>query len=346
MKHDLKVTVILLAMFFATQMIGLLVINAYSPRQEIFVNQTTGQEQAVNVSTPLPYGMEPPQEVKVNPEKIFPSILISIVLATLIFLLLTKIKAQLVIKVWFISVVFITLSIALTAMFSLLSPSLNAIISTKYGFPVSLASVVALIVALPLTFYKIIKRNIIVHNITELLIYPGLAAVFVPLLNITFAIALLVLIAIYDMYAVWHSKIMVNMAKYQISQLKVFTGFFLPYMSKKAAEQLGKIKNIKEMKKLKFKQANFKKLSKKAQAKLKKIKLSLAILGGGDVAFPLIFAGVVMRAHSFSDALIISAAATLSLFLLFVYAKKEKFYPAMPFLSAGCIIGYLLSLLV
>lgn len=346
MKHDARVTAILLVMFFVTQMIGLLVINAYSPKQEIFVNETTGQEQIMNVSTPLPYGMEPPQEVKLNPERIFPSILISIVLATLIFLLLTRIRAQLVIKVWFISVVFITLSIALTAVLSVLSPSLNAIISTKYGFPVSLASVVALIVALPLTFYKIIKRNIIVHNATELLIYPGLAAVFVPLLNITYAIALLIIIAIYDMYAVWHSKIMINMAKYQISQLKVFTGFFLPYMSKKAAEQLSRIKKLGEMKKIKLKQNNFKKLSKKTQAKLKNIKVSLAILGGGDVAFPLIFAGVVMRAHSFYDALIISVAATLSLFLLFVCAKKEKFYPAMPFLSAGCIIGYLLSLLI
>ena len=73
---------------------------------------------------------------------------------------------------------------------------------------------------------------------------------------------------------------------------------------------------------------------------------SLAILGGGDVAFPLIFAGVVMKALSFTHALIIAAATTLASLFLFIGAKKQKFYPAMPFLTAGCLIGYALSLLI
>ena len=60
MKHTWVITLLLLAMFFVTQMLGLFVINQYSPR-----DQTLGQE--------LPYGMEPPKEV--NPETSFVSIL-------------------------------------------------------------------------------------------------------------------------------------------------------------------------------------------------------------------------------------------------------------------------------
>jgi hypothetical protein len=32
--------------------------------------------------------------------------------------------------------------------------------------------------------------------------------------------------------------------------------------------------------------------------------------------------------------------------LLFVYAKKDKFYPAMPFITAGCNVGWLIVLLL
>jgi presenilin-like A22 family membrane protease len=45
-------------------------------------------------------------------------------------------------------------------------------------------------------------------------------------------------------------------------------------------------------------------------------------------------------------ALITVAGSTLALFLLFYYSQKGKFYPAMPFISAGSIAGLLIALLV
>ena len=75
----------------------------------------------------------------------------------------------------------------------------------------------------------------IVHNLTELLVYPGIAVIFVSLLtqwspikNLILIIFLLILISIYDMWAVWHSGIMQKMAKYQIDTLEIFSGFFIP----------------------------------------------------------------------------------------------------------------------
>jgi len=343
MKHDIKVTLILLAMFFVTQIIGLVVINAYSPKIIQVKEETPEGIIIVNktITKEIPYGMQPPE---MKPQVSIASIIIAILLATLLFFILTKIRARLILSAWFFFVVLVTVAIALTALLLLLFPSLDVVIAgtSKMEFPLTYASIMALAIALILTFYKIVKRNLIVHNLTELLIYPGLAAVFVPILNIFWVIVLLLIISVYDMYAVWKSKFMIKLAKYQIQKLRLFTGFFLPYISAKALKEMKKLQKLKKLKP-KAKAA-------KSKLKGKKIRISLAILGGGDVAFPLIFAGVVLRtthsAHPFLSALIVSIAVTLSLLFLFVFAKKERFYPAMPFLTIGCIIGYLISLLI
>ena len=79
--------------------------------------------------------------------------------------------------------------------------------------------------------------------------------------------------------------------------------------------------------------------------KSKKIKVSLAILGGGDVVFPIIFTGVAFYTFGL-PAVVIPIFAAFSLFLLQVFAKKGKFYPAMPFLTAGCFLGLLVAYLI
>jgi presenilin-like A22 family membrane protease len=80
-----------------------------------------------------------------------------------------------------------------------------------------------------------------------------------------------------------------------------------------------------------------------------------AILGGGDIAFPLIFEGVVMeklltqglsKSVAFMQTSIIVLTTAIALFLLFAYAKKDKFYPAMPFVTAGCLVGWAIVLLL
>jgi presenilin-like A22 family membrane protease len=130
------------------------------------------------------------------------------------------------------------------------------------------------------------------------------------------------------MWAVWHSKIMIKMAKYQINKVKTFSGFFIPYMSKKVRMQLKKLK--------------------KSQLKNKKIKVNVAILGGGDVVFPIIAAGVVMLTPGFGllYSLFVIAGAASGLLFLFIYSEKKKFYPAMPFITAGIFVGLLIAWLV
>ena len=129
------------------------------------------------------------------------------------------------------------------------------------------------------------------------------------------------LISVYDAIAVWKTKHMVSLAKFQ-NESRVFAGLNIPYLPSVQ-------KNIKK------------------GVKSKKITVTdkIAILGGGDIAFPLLFFGVVLRDFSFVHAIWSLAGATIFLTILLVYSKKEKFYPAMPFLSIGCFLGFLISLI-
>jgi presenilin-like A22 family membrane protease len=299
MKHSLKITLILLGMFLAAQLIGLAVIHAYSP-QITQVTSETGELVNVTIYN-LPYGTNPP--VGITPEISIISIVIAFFIAVLVILLLMKINAEFFLRLWFFFVVTIALGVAVN--------------SVLLGFPNS--SIIALVVALPFAFLKVFKRNMLVHNVTELLIYPGIAAIFVPLLSVWAIVLLLILISIYDMYAVWHSGIMQKMAKYQIQKVRVFAGFFVPYISAKDSALLKKLSP--------------------AKLKNKKVKVSVGILGGGDVVFPMILAGVVLNVLGLIPALIVTAGATLGLAFLFYISEKGKFYPAMPFISAGCLLA-------
>lgn len=294
---------ILLGMFFLTQLIGILVISQYSPE---IIEITDEQGNLINRTVyNLPYGTEPPSDIR--PANTLISIIIAVAIAVILMLILMKYKAEFFLRTWFFVVVSFSLAV-----------TIFAFINT-----IPYAQLAAIIISIPLAAVKLFKRNIIVHNLTELLIYPGIAAIFVPLLNIWTVILLLILISIYDVYAVWHAGFMQKMAQYQIKKLKFFTGFFIPYIGNKERMQ------IKEAKKK----------ENAVRFKGKKIKVNVAILGGGDVVFPIILAGVVLNALGLIPALIICTGATLALGWLFYISKKGKFYPAMPFISAGCLIA-------
>jgi presenilin-like A22 family membrane protease len=305
MKHNLQITIILLAMFIVTQFIGLYVVDHYSSVKVVNGN-------VINVSAPsLPFGLETPEVEKDNEFYIFlPSIILAFIIAIFLVFLLSKIKAEFILKLWFFVVVMIALGISLYAFLP----------SFKYS------TIIILAIVFPLAFIKIYKRNFLVHNLTELFVYPGIAAIFVPILNIWTIIALLIIISIYDVWAVWHSGIMQKMAKYQINKLKIFSGFFVPYISKKLRIKL------KEMRK-----------SQKGKKSKKKIKVNIAILGGGDVIFPIITAGVMLKTLGLIPALFVIIGATLGLSYLFFFAAKKKFYPAMPFITTGIFVGIILS---
>ena len=321
MKHTAKITIILVLMFIVTQLIGLAVIHAYTP-QNIQV-EINGTLQNVTYD-PLPSWFQQP-DVKEDLDfwRILPSILIAFVIAIGIIFLLSKYKLVGLLRAWFFIVIVIVLWLTIYA-FEILVP---------WQISYNVALIIPTIIAFTVAYFKVFKRNLIVHNVSELLMYPGIAAVFVPIFNIWTVIILLLVISIYDAWAVWHSGFMQKLAHFQINELKVFGGFFVPYMSKKQRIELKKQKMIASK-------------SKNKKLKGKTMKVNLAILGGGDVVFPIITAGVILRTLGLMPALIIVLFSTLSLITLFAIAKKGKFYPAMPFITAGLLIGIALAYII
>lgn len=302
MKHTFKITIALVLFFFMSQFAGLLIINHYIDHKKTI-------EAKEIVMKPLPYGLERP-EVK-NQSYSFIYITAAILIGTILVLLLVKFNKPLIWKFWFFVTVWLTLSIAFAAFVN---------------------SVTAAVIALLLAILKIYKPDMIIQNISEIFIYGGLAAIFVPILNIFAAFMLLIAISVYDYLSVYKTKHMIRLARFQ-SKTKVFAGLFIPYGK-------GEI-NVKE----------------NIKPELKKRKIApqrVAVLGGGDIGFTLIFAGVVMKGLmlketifiGFLKTLIIPVIASLALLFLLIKGQENKFYPAMPILSVGCFLGYLIVLVI
>jgi presenilin-like A22 family membrane protease len=297
MKHDLKTTLLLLLIFVLAQITGLALVNkdiaAVSEQGEI-----THQDTVI--------GKRPQTEGAGS----LTFMLAAILVGTLLVLLIIRFRQVYFWKLWFFLAVWIAAGVALGVIFS--APT-------------------ALIIALVLAIIKVWRHNVFFHNITEILMYAGIAVLLVPIFDVFYSAILLLVISAYDVYAVWKSKHMVKMAKFQ-TESKLFAGLFIPYKRVQESKPLLGAKTVKVVRKRKT-----------------------AILGGGDIAFPLIFSGAVMeslisggldRIVALYETLIITAATTVSLFFLFAFAKKDKFYPAMPFVTAGCILGYLIILLI
>lgn len=287
MKHTPSVTYIVLAVFLISQFIGLFIVDKY-------IDQAQLKEGKIVFSN-LPLDFERPQ---LDEGTSFIYIMVALILGTLLALLLIRFRQINLWKVWFTIAIFTTLTVA---------------------FKPFISETLAWIAALILTLWKVWKPNFYVQNFTELFIYGGLAAIFVPVLSVFSVSMLLVLISIYDAYAVWKSKHMIKLAKFQ-TESKMFAGVIIPYQLPKFRAPKGPVK---------------------------KIKVRTAILGGGDIGFPLMFAGVLFRdlllnntaSIAFAKVLIVPVLATASLGMLLYYAQKDKFYPAMPFISAGCFIA-------
>lgn len=269
MKHKLGVTIILVVIFLAAQLIGLTVVNQY------YKTGLLPEEQKA-----LPLGIERPE---VEEEFSYIPLLIAIVIATGLALLLINLGAQKLWKVWFFIASFYLLLIAFAAFFN---------------------EIIAFIIALALVLLRTFRLSIISHNFVELFVYSGIPAIFAPILSITAISILIIIIAFYDMIAVWKTKHMIKLAKFQ-TKSKVFAGLFIPYMKGKKA----------------------------------------AMLGGGDIGFPMLFSGVVLLNYGWLSAIITTIFTTIALFILLIMSKKNKFYPAMPFIGAGCFVGFFISLL-
>lgn len=295
MKANLKVITVLLSLFILSQLAGIIILD-----RNIDVLQSKEKGETVFKDIYIA-GMEL-EKPDINQSWSFAYIITAVIIGTLLIFGIVRLKLLFLWRVWFFLAASLCLTLALSAF-----------------IPGSLA----LIFGISFALLKIFRPGILVHNLTEPLIYSGIAVIFVPLINLFSMIILLLLISVYDAYAVWKSKHMIKLAKLQ-TEAKLFSGMLIPYQFKK------------------LKQAR--KMPSKLLRKGKGIKV--AVLGGGDIAFPLLFTGVILKTYGLWQALLIIPFTALALFLLFYKGKKNRFYPAMPFLTAGCIAGFIAVLIL
>ncbi len=317
MKHELTVTKILIFIFIISQFVGLFLltldVNVYISEDGYTVDY---EETAIG---------ERPDFEGIG------SLLyltIGIALGTMLLLFLIKLRmGRKLWKVWYALAVAISMLLALGVLMS---------------------QTIALLLAIILTYLKLKRSNMLTHNVTEVLMYAGLTILLVPLFDVFWASMMLIIISIYDAIAVWKSKHMIDLANFT-TESNLFAGLLVNYSEKKGKTAI--ILKNEEQKKSSSKVS----AKKTTKSKPKKSSVRQAILGGGDIVFPLLFTGSILiwllelgytKQYAFGLSLIVTAGATAALTYLFFTAKKDRFYPAMPFISAGCFLGLIVLLTV
>jgi len=312
MKHPLQTTLLLILLFVTAQVVGLLLVDASI--KDVRVNVETGQRVLVHDETAI--GERP--HLQGYQSVLY--LLFGVALGTGILLLLVRFRKMLLWKSWFFLAVFLALYVA---------------------FGVLLPKALALLLALSLAVWKIYRPNPWVHNLTEIFLYAGIAVLLVPILDVKWALVLLLAISVYDAWAVWQSKHMVKLAEFQKGST-VFAGLMVP---KRGAQRLKAGSAV----------STTGGIAAKSAPRTPARGAGTAILGGGDIAFPLLFGGAVMehtllvsgsRLVALGASLLVTLGAALALAGLFWYSKKNTYYPAMPFLTAGCLLGWLVTMVL
>ena len=194
------------------------------------------------------------------------------------------------------------------------------VLAVVWGGLISLSSLMpdifALILMTVLLLWWLKKPSVAVHNIVVILGIAGMGAVLGLQLTPLVIVALLLILSVYDFIAVYKTKHMVKMAKDMLAY-RVILALIVP---QEIADFGTEIKEV------------------KAGGKF-------LILGGGDVAFPLLFCASLIPA-GVSYSLIVAGFALIGLFFsfwIFVNQKVRQPIPALPPIALFSILGYLSS---
>jgi len=170
-----------------------------------------------------------------------------------------------------------------------------------------------------LIFLLVKKSSVLIHNICMVLGISGVGAILGIRINPEAMVLLLIVFSIYDFIAVYKTKHMIAMAKEMVEH-KAILAFIVP---PKASDFKGSIKEVRPGGKF-------------------------LILGGGDVAFPLMLCSSLLSRDIFSSLIvaIFSIIGLLFSFFIFTLQKERKAIPALPPIALFCVLGYLIALMI
>jgi presenilin-like A22 family membrane protease len=227
------------------------------------------------LSKQMPYGIEPIPDMGID------SVLFvfgAVIAMTVLILFLRRLGFQRFFRAWFFFAIWVVLSVSLSPFFG---------------------EIGSLFTAFFLVLIRFREKDVFFHNMTEVLVYGGIASILAPAFGVFTSFLLLAAISIYDVVSVFYTKHMVSLAKFQ-SSTGVFSGFMVP------------------------------------------TKKGVAMLGGGDIAFPMIALIAILNSYGLYACIMALLGATAGLLFLIFFGKEKKFYPAMPFLFLGLLLGFAL----
>jgi presenilin-like A22 family membrane protease len=254
------------------------------------------------------------EALEIKPEPInLSNLLIYFVVITLVILAFLKISKKgsgVMLQIFFVLAVF---------------SGLDILFGTFTGEPT------ATILAAGLIILRFVRPTVWLHN---LVVIGGLAGIG-AMLGITLlprdAIILLIILAVYDVIAVYKTKHMVKMAKAMIKK-RVILGIIIP------EKILGLKASMADVEQDKIPVKRILKPGERGK---------FMILGGGDLVLPLLLIASVANQNIWQSVIILIFAllGLLAMHLLFIKLKSKPM-PALPPLAVFSILGYLVSLLI
>jgi len=168
-------------------------------------------------------------------------------------------------------------------------------------------------------FLYFIYRNILFHNIIIIMAISAISATLGLNLMPSSVIIISLFLALYDFWAVYKTKHMVEMFR-GLAERQVYLSLIIPQ--------------------------NFKGLFKKV--KEASPQTEFMFLGTGDLAVPAIFIASCLK-FGLRTSLLVALGAIIGfifLYILFVTQKERAPMPGLPPIILGCLLGYLISFLI
>jgi len=209
------------------------------------------------------------------------------------------------------------LKVILRILFALLF-SWGAFIATVFYVPLPVAVSIAIAFG---TFWFLIPL-VWLHNLVLILAVSSLGAVFGRFITPWTAMAIILVLAIYDFLAV-RFKFMLWMAD-RLSQINALPALIIPK---------------------KYSEWNFNLKKRERIIETNPAKREYSILGGGDIAFPCLLTASVYFAQGLKPAATIAVLGLLGLVSVYViqaFILKGKPMPALPPIAAFALVGLLI----
>lgn len=173
--------------------------------------------------------------------------------------------------------------------------------------------------ALILTAWKFFRPSIISQNVAAIFSGSGVGALLGATLGIIPCILFMMILSVYDFVSVFITKHMVKMAKAITERPMAFT-IAAPH---------------------KFEKPKY------IPTKKAKKKIHIFQLGLGDIVIPLMFSVSILNKFTIFHSIISMIGSLIGLlFLTFYITRKPQALPALPFVCAGALAGYLVSIFV